>query len=157
MAPQGETMLLAGHAYTVAPGDGQTADLGIAQMRVLAAGEATTGRAFTLAEFTGGEGPWTVPHLHRGMEESFFVLDGEFTFPVGEETIPAGPGSYVLVPRGTRHTISAGAGGGRLLVLMVPGNDWHKMFFELANLPPGSITDPTVRAAISAKYDSIPA
>ena len=124
-------------------------------MRVLAAGEAT-GRAFTLAEFTGGEGPWTVPHLHRGMEESFFVLDGEFTFPVGEETIPAGPGSYVLVPRGTRHTISAGAGGGRLLVLMVPGNDWHKMFFELANLPPGSITDPTVRAAISAKYDSIP-
>jgi quercetin dioxygenase-like cupin family protein len=157
MAPQGETMLLAGHAYTVAPGEGQTADLGIAQMRVLAAGEATTGRAFTLAEFTGGEGPWTVPHLHRGMEESFFVLDGEFTFPVGEETIHAGPRSYVLVPRGTRHTIAAGAGGGRLLVLMVPGNDWHKMFFELANLPPGGITDPTVRAAISAKYDSIPA
>lgn len=157
MAPQGETMLLAGHAYTVAPGEGRTADLGIAQMRVLAAGEATTGRAFTLAEFTGGEGPWTVPHLHRGMEESFFVLDGEFTFPVGEETIPAGPGSYVLVPRGTRHTISAGAGGGRLLVLMVPGNDWHKMFFELANLPPDSITDPAVRAAISARYDSIPA
>lgn len=156
MAPQGETMLLAGHAYTVAPGEGQAADLGIAQMRVLAAGEAT-GRAFTLAEVTGGEGPWTVPHLHRGMEESFFVLDGEFTFPVGEETIPAGPGSYVLVPRGTRHTISAGAGGGRLLVLMVPGNDWHKMFFELASLPPNSITDPTVRAAISAKYDSIPA
>jgi mannose-6-phosphate isomerase-like protein (cupin superfamily) len=150
-------MLLAGHAYTVAPGEGRTADVGIAQMRVLAAGEATTNRAFTLAEFTGGEGPWTVPHLHRGMEESFFVLDGEFTVPVGEETIPAGPGSYVLVPRGTRHTISAGAGGGRLLVLMVPGNDWHEMFFELANLPPDSITDPTVRAAISAKYDSIPA
>jgi mannose-6-phosphate isomerase-like protein (cupin superfamily) len=150
-------MLLAGHAYTVAPGEGQTADVGIARMRVLAAGEATTGRAFTLAEFTGGEGPWTVPHLHRGMEESFFVLDGEFTFPVGEETIPAGPGSYVLVPRGTRHTIFAGAGGGRLLVLMVPGNDWHEMFFELANLPPYSITDPTVRAAISAKYDSVPA
>jgi quercetin dioxygenase-like cupin family protein len=150
-------MLLAGHAYTVAPGEGQTVNVGIIQMRVLAAGEATTGRAFTLAEFTGGEGPWTVPHLHRGMEESFFVLDGEFTVPVGEEAIHAGPGSYVLVPRGTRHTISAGAGGGRLLVLMVPGNDWHEMFSELANLPPDSITDPTVRAAISARYDSIPA
>jgi quercetin dioxygenase-like cupin family protein len=150
-------MLLAGHAHTVAPGEGQTVNLGIAQMRVLAAGEATTNRAFTLAEFTGGEGFWTIPHVHRGMEESFFVLGGEFTFPVGEEAIHAGPGSYVLVPRGTRHTISAGAGGGRLLVLMVPGNNWHEMFFELASLPPDSITDPIVRAAISAKYDSIPA
>jgi hypothetical protein len=40
---------------------------------------------------------------------------------------------------------------------MVPGNDWHQMFFELANLPPNSITDLAVRAAISARYDSIPA
>jgi quercetin dioxygenase-like cupin family protein len=149
-------MLLAGHAHTVAPGEGRTVNLGIIQMRVLAAGEDMTNRAFTLAEFTGGEGPWTVPHIHRGMEESFFVLGGQFTFPVGEETVPAGPGSYVLVPRGTRHGISAGAGGGRLLVLMVPGG-LEEMFFELANLPPDSITDPAVRAAISARYDSIPA
>ena len=104
-------MLLSGHAHTVAPGEGQTVDLGIIQMRVLAAGDATTGRAFTLAEFTGGEGPWTVPHIHHAMEESFYVLDGQYVFTVGEEEIPAGPGSYVLVPRGTRHTITAGAGG----------------------------------------------
>jgi quercetin dioxygenase-like cupin family protein len=149
-------MLLAGHAHTVAPGEGRTVNLGIIQMRVLAAGEDMTNRAFTLAEFTGGEGPWTVPHLHRSMEESFFVLGGQFTFPIGEETVPAGPGSYVLVPRGTRHEISAGAGGGRLLVLMVPGG-LEEMFLELANLPPDSITDPAVRAAISARYDSIPA
>jgi len=63
---------------------------------------------------------------------------------------------YVLVPRGTRHEISAGAGGGRLLVLMVPGG-LEEMFFELGNLPPDSITDPAVRAAISARHDSIPA
>ena len=150
-------MLLSGHAHTVAPGEGRTVDLGVVHVRVLAAGEATTSRAFTLAEFTGGEGPWTVPHIHRAMEESFYVLDGQYTVTVGEEKIPAGPGSYVLVPRGTRHTISAGAGGGRLLVLMVPGNDWHEMFFELATLPPDSITDPAVRAAISARYDSAPA
>ena len=103
-------MLLSGHAHTVAPGEGQTVDLGIIQMRVLAAGEATTSRAFTLAEFTGGEGSWTVPHIHHAMEESFYVLDGQYVFTVGEEKIPAGPGSYVLVPRGTRHTITAGAG-----------------------------------------------
>ena len=97
-------MLLSGQAHTVAPGEGRTANLGVTQMRVLAAGEATTNGAFTLAEFTGGPGPWTVPHIHRGMEESFYVLDGEFTFAVGEQEIPAGPESYILVPRGTRLT-----------------------------------------------------
>src|SRR6516165_6152637 len=115
------TMLLTGHAHTVAPGEGRTVNLGVAQMRVLAAGEATTGGAFTLAEFTGGAGVWTVPHVHGGMEESFFILDGEFTFAVGQQQIQAGPGSYILVPRGTRHEITAGASGGRFLTLMVPG------------------------------------
>ena len=149
-------MLMPGHTHTVAPGEGRTVNLGVIQMRVLAAGEATTRRAFTLAEFTGGAGPWTVPHIHRGMEESFFVLDGEFTFAVGEQQIPAGPGSYILVPRGTRHGITAGAGGGRFLTLMVPGG-LEEMFFELAGLPPDSITDPAMRAAISARHDSVPA
>ena len=149
-------MLLSGHAHTVAPGEGRTVNLGVAQMRVLAAGEAKTKRAFTLAEFSGGKGPWTVPHIHRAMEESFFVLDGEFTFAVGEEKIPAGPGTYVLVPRGTRHGFTAGTGGGRFLVLMVPGG-LEEMFFELGDLPPDSITDPAVRAAISARHDSVPA
>jgi mannose-6-phosphate isomerase-like protein (cupin superfamily) len=71
-------------------------------MRVLASGEATNGGAFALAEFSGiGEGAWTVPHLHRGFEESFFILDGQFTFTVGDEAIAASSGMYLLVPRGT--------------------------------------------------------
>ncbi len=77
-------MIVPGHAHAVMPGEGRTVDLGVVKMRVLAAGE-TTGRAFTLAEFFGdGEGAWTVPHIHRGMEESFFVLEGSFTFSVGD-------------------------------------------------------------------------
>jgi len=149
-------MLLSGHAHTVAPGEGRTVNLGVTQMRLLAAGEATTDRAFTLAEFTGSQGSWTVPHIHREMEESFYVLDGTFTFAVGEEEIAVGPGAYILVPRGTRHGITAGADGGRLLTLMVPGG-LEEMFIELADLPPDSITDPAVRREVSARHDSIPA
>ena len=44
----------------------------------------------------------------------------------------------------------------QLLALMVPGG-LEEMFFELATLPSDSITDPAVRAAISARYDSSPA
>jgi hypothetical protein len=74
---------------------------------------------------------------------------------VGEERIDAEPGMYLLVPRGTAHTFAAAEGGGRFLLLMVPGGLEH-MFFELAELPPNSITDAAVRAAIAARYDSIP-
>jgi hypothetical protein len=38
----------------------------------------------------------------------------------------------------------------------VPGG-LEEMFIELGTLPPDSITDPAVRAAISARYDSSPA
>jgi mannose-6-phosphate isomerase-like protein (cupin superfamily) len=149
-------MTIPGRAHVVRLGQGRTVDLGVAQMRVLASGEATNGGAFALTEFSGtGEGAWTVPHLHRGFEESFFILDGSFAFTVGDEAIAASPGMYILVPRGTSHTFSATAGGGRFLLLMVPGG-LEKMFFELGQLPPNAIRDPAARAAISARYDSIP-
>ena len=149
-------MTIPRRAHVVRSGQGRTVDLGVAQMRVLASGEPTNGGAFALTEFSGtGEGAWTVPHLHRGFEESFFILDGSFAFTVGDEAIAASPGMYILVPRGTSHTLSAAAGGGRFLLLMVPGG-LEKMFFELGELPPNAIRDPAARAAISARYDSIP-
>lgn len=149
-------MLVSGGGYVVQPGEGRSVDLGVVSMRVLAGGEAVTGGAFTLAEFSGtGAGPWTVPHLHRGFEESFLVLDGVFSFTIGEQVTEATAGTYLLVPRETKHTITAAEGGGRFLTLMVPGG-LEEMFFELGTLPPNAIRDPAVRAAISARYDSIP-
>src|SRR5262249_50632922 len=112
--------MMTGRAHVVTTGEGRAVDLGVARMRGLA-GEAGT-RAFSLTEFEGeAEGPWTIPHMHHGFEESFFVLDGEFTFTIGGESIVAGPGTYLLVPKDTAHTIAAGPGGGRFLTLMVPG------------------------------------
>src|SRR4029079_15707689 len=95
-------------------------DLGPITMRLLVAAAASEG-AFGLGEFSGGEGPWTIPHLHRNGEESFYVLDGTFVFTVGEDEIRAEPGSFILVPRGTRHVMRAEAGGGRFLTLWTPG------------------------------------
>lgn len=149
-------MLLSGQGTVVRPGQGRSVDLGAVSMRVLADSEADTGGSYTLAEFSGGgAGPWTVPHLHRGFEESFFILDGAFAFTIGTQIVEATAGMYLRVPRDTKHGIIAGDGGGRFLTLMVPGG-LEKMFFELGTLPPNAIRDPAARAAISARYDSIP-
>jgi mannose-6-phosphate isomerase-like protein (cupin superfamily) len=149
-------MLLSGKGHVVRPGEGRSVDLGAASMRVLTDSEAVTDGAFTLAEFSGaGAGPWTVPHVHRGFEESFFILDGAFSFTIGEQVTEATAGMYLLVPRDTKHAITAADGGGRFLTLMVPGG-LEKMFFELGTMPPNAIRDPIARAAISARYDSIP-
>jgi quercetin dioxygenase-like cupin family protein len=148
-------MLVAGTGHVVRPGEGRSVELGVVSMRVLADSE-DTGGSFTLTEFFGsGAGPWTVPHLHRGFEESFFVLDGAFSFTIGERVTEATAGMYLLVPRDTEHGISAAEGGGRFLTLMVPGG-LEKMFFELGTLAPNAIRDPAARAAISSRYDSIP-
>lgn len=149
-------MLVPGEGHVVRPGEGRSVDLGVVSMRVLAGGQVVPGGSFTLAEFSGaGAGPWTVPHVHRGFEESFFVLDGAFSFTIGAQTVEATAGMYLLVPRETKHGIVAGEGGGRFLTLMVPGG-LEKMFFELGTLPPNAVRDPAARAAISARYDSIP-
>jgi len=77
------------------------------------------------------------------------------TFTVGEERHEAGPGTYVLIPRGTTHAMEAGPGGGQLLTLMVPGG-LEQMFIELGTLPPNAIRDPDIRRTISERFDSVP-
>jgi quercetin dioxygenase-like cupin family protein len=129
-------------------------DLGIVNLRLLAVAEQTNG-AFAVGEFSGDEGPWTVPHVHRHTEESFYVLEGAFTFTVDSDEVQAGPGSFVVVPRGTSHVLRAAPGGGRLLTLWVPGG-LEAMFVELSRMPSGSLRNPEARKAISARFDSVP-
>lgn len=134
--------------------DHDTYRLGIVDFKMLAAADRTDG-AFALGEFAGAEGAWTVPHRHVISLEAFYVLDGRFTFTIGEDDVEAGPGSFVLIPRNTRHLMRAEAGGGRFLTLWTPGG-LEQMFVELSRLSPDALRDPDVRRAISDRFDSVP-
>lgn len=140
--------------HYVAGAEGEVADLGVARMRLVLREEDTNG-LLSVAEFRGSDGPWTVPHVHEHMEESFYVLEGNFSFTVAGRQIDAAQGDFVMVPRGTPHVIHAGSGGGALLALFTPGG-LERMFLELGGLPADSITDPKVRAEISSRHDSKP-
>jgi mannose-6-phosphate isomerase-like protein (cupin superfamily) len=43
------------------------------------------------------------PHSHADHVDSFYVLEGEAEFVMGEETVRLGPGSYVAAPIGVVH------------------------------------------------------
>jgi mannose-6-phosphate isomerase-like protein (cupin superfamily) len=58
------------------------------------------------------------PHSHADHVDSFYVLEGEAEFLMGDETVRLGPGSYVAAPAGVVHGFR-NAGDGELRMLNV--------------------------------------
>ncbi len=80
-----------------------------------------TGGAFAAFEFhiPAGNGPPL--HLHHRETEFFFVLDGEFEFYVGGETLRRKSGESLLAPPEIAHRFTnVGATPGRLLCTATP-------------------------------------
>jgi mannose-6-phosphate isomerase-like protein (cupin superfamily) len=68
------------------------------------------GNSFVIAEWRDPGAPagpprWIAPlHVHLNDDEAWYVLEGKLCVKVGEETVEAGAGTAVMVPRGTPHT-----------------------------------------------------
>lgn len=69
---------------------------------VLVRGEETGGR-YSLMHETLPKGSGAPPHKHAWSDEHFYLLTGEVTFLVGDETRTSRAGDFVFVPRNTRH------------------------------------------------------
>ena len=120
-----------------------------------------TGGAYSLFETSTPPGMGSPPHLQRYEDESFFVLEGTYTFLVGDEQRELGSGGYAFVPRGTVHAYTnSGATPARLLIMVTPGGI-HEQFFQEAGEaladpanPPAPSGPPNVPQliAIAAKY-----
>jgi mannose-6-phosphate isomerase-like protein (cupin superfamily) len=111
----------------VPPGEGATllSPSGLAQW--LKAAECDTGGAYSLWESLTlpHEGPQ--PHIHANHEEAFYVLSGELEMRLGERTVTAGAGTFVLVPRGTVHAFTNhGPEPARMLTIMSPPMDRYR-------------------------------
>ena len=69
---------------------------------VLAEAKDTGGRFSMMFELLPkGSGPG--PHKHTWSDETFYMLDGEITFLVGDEIKTGRTGDFILIPRNTRH------------------------------------------------------
>jgi quercetin dioxygenase-like cupin family protein len=61
------------------------------------------------------------PHAHDAHTDSFYILEGEVEFTIGDETVRAGPGIWVAAPSGVRHGFSIpGPDRARFLNIQAP-------------------------------------
>lgn len=105
---------------------------------------------------------WTIParfstglHVHRVQEETFYVLEGECDWQIGEQRIRATPGTYVFIPPGVPHNI-ANATDTPARVIMTVSPPGHEHYFEeLAKLVVGGRPpDADAISALRRRYDT---
>ena len=86
------------------PGEGKSVKLAGQPMDFLVTGNDT--RHTSMFEWTIPPGFSTGLHVHRVQEETFYVLEGECDWQVGDERVRATPGSYLFLPPGVPHNIA---------------------------------------------------
>lgn len=80
-----------------------------------------TGGRFGLMEMVAPRGREPSRHLHYADDEGFYVLEGNVTFYVGDDTCAASPGTFVFLPRGVPHSYTFETDVVRMLALVAPG------------------------------------
>lgn len=90
------------------------------RITVKAAG-AETGGAFSQIETDDPCGTGPPLHLHHNEDETFYILEGEVTFLVGDERIDLAAGDYLFGPRGIAHAYVVRSERARMLVTASPG------------------------------------
>jgi mannose-6-phosphate isomerase-like protein (cupin superfamily) len=108
---------------------------------------ADTGGAFAVVEHPIDPGRLVFPHVHVHEDEYSYVLEGTVGARVGDREVIAGPGSYLIKPRGLMHTFwNAGPEPARLLEIISPAG-FEEYFVELAEAG-----DPDRRQELAMKY-----
>ncbi|MFN3167574.1 MAG: quercetin 2,3-dioxygenase [Phycisphaeraceae bacterium] len=141
------------------PEDGDRIYAGGDLYRFLAV-KSETGGSYGLWEAVVPPGGGPMPHLHRNEEEGFYVVSGEVTVYAGDNEIRATAGSFVHMPRGSKHWFkNQSTRPAKMLVLVAPGG-MEAMFKETgtpandpsADIPPLSDEEKARTIAAAPKY-----
>src|SRR6476620_11749506 len=104
MFAQGGMSMAAERRLTISPDAGEAVAMGGLGVVYKVSGE-ETGGTFAIVEHPLAPhalaGP---PHTHSNEDEISLVLEGEVGVQIGDETLLATPGAYVIKPRGIPHT-----------------------------------------------------
>jgi quercetin dioxygenase-like cupin family protein len=104
----------------VGPGEGSAIWYLNTRMTIKASG-ATTGGGFSLIEAVLPPGTSPPLHIHHTEDEPNWIVEGELTYQVGDQSFDAAAGSFVFLPRGIPHTfLVRGDSPARVLIQLQP-------------------------------------
>jgi quercetin dioxygenase-like cupin family protein len=108
------------NAYTLAREKGEAIRM-FDSLDTIKAGADQTAGSLTAMEFLDFEGSSVPLHINDRRDRSFYILDGNYTFVIGEDSVASTPGAWVFVPRNTVHAWRCDSAQGRVLNITTPG------------------------------------
>ena len=106
--------------YYLGPGEGDAIWMFDA-LDTVKADTATTDGSFSVFEFRDFSGSAVPIHVNDRWDRGFYILEGEYTFVIGEESVEVSRGSWVFAPHGARLGWRCDSTDGRVLNVTVPG------------------------------------
>lgn len=149
-------------APVLGPADGRAGFLGSIGVRFMVDG-GSSGGGFSLVEHPMAARALAAPlHRHTREDEYSYVVEGRMGALLGDDVLEAGPGDFVLKPRGEWHTFwNAGDEPCRILEIISPAG-FERFFGELVdlggvtNVPPQTFADLCERYGLEMNPDSVP-
>jgi quercetin dioxygenase-like cupin family protein len=71
-------------------------------------------------------------HMHPMGPETFYIIEGEYDFTLGEKSLMGKSGDTIFAPKGTPHRFEVGPKGGHALIISPP--ELEHYFFKVSEL-----------------------
>jgi mannose-6-phosphate isomerase-like protein (cupin superfamily) len=114
--------------------------------------------AFSMTEALAFRATEPPLHIHTREDEAWYVIDGQMTLYVGNESFVVGSGSFAFAPRGLAHSFTVDIEPTRVLVFATPAGFEH-FAMELgtpadSEAPPSdlAVPAPDVLGPVGARY-----
>jgi mannose-6-phosphate isomerase-like protein (cupin superfamily) len=142
-----------GQSGVVFAGEGESVSLRGTEVTFKVSSDQAEGAS--CSEWVAAPGFDTGLHVHERLEETWYVLDGELEFRVGDESFNAAPGACVFIPPRVPHAFANRNQAPAKFLLTTSPATHDRYFVELAEIlarsgPP----DSEAIAALRAKYDT---
>jgi quercetin dioxygenase-like cupin family protein len=126
-----------------------------ASVQYLSTGASTNGQFGLYRWDILSRGPGPIPHFHKTMSESFFILSGMVRLYNGERWIDGSSGDFLYVPAGGVHAFHNDSDApASMLILFVPGIHREPYFEALAEIAAGRQFGDEEWANLCITYDN---
>jgi len=93
-----------------------------------------TNKQLAVFEYVGNEKGGPPLHLHLYQDEIFFIVAGNYTFKVGDDTYQLTAGDTIFLPRNVPHAFAQTSDKGRMFFMFQPAGKMEDFFRAIGAL-----------------------